>query len=368
MLIHIITITPFLYWNTITHSCRNKSLIFLIHLPAYILETPWPGYTSGSGYTPTATDDSNDRKRKVSSMKNPIPFVASPSKRKPGSEVIFQDINKLTDTIDESTLDSFVYDYDVDELALLEEAAGISKQSVENMDVEERIALLKKKGCAKLLTKPSYQRTASVGGKWTVAEDTQLKEIVSQHGPRNWKKIAALLGPTRTDVQCLHRWNKVLKPGLHKGSWSEEEDKIVRDAVNLHGISSIKWSLIAAKLPGRIGKQCRERWFNHLDPAIKKGDWSADEDMLLFESQRHFGNRWCEISKILPGRTENAVKNRWNSSTMKKWLKDNNLIPGNGTPLQVSTHYDHYCVAILLLTYSKGFESRGHAQCVDIIL
>ena len=128
-----------------------------------------------------------------------------------------------------------------------------------------------------------------------------------------------------------------MKPGLHKGSWSEEEDKVVRDAVNLHGISSIKWSLIAAKLPGRIGKQCRERWFNHLDPAIRKGDWSADEDMLLFESQRHFGNRWCEISKILPGRTENAVKNRWNSSTMKKWLKDNNLIPGNGTPLQVLT-------------------------------
>jgi hypothetical protein len=64
-------------------------------------------------------------------------------------------------------------------------------------------------------------------------------------------------------------------------------------------------------LPGRIGKQCRERWFNHLDPAIRKGDWMNEEDIVLFQAQKHFGNRWCEISKVLKGRTENAVKNRY---------------------------------------------------------
>ena len=65
------------------------------------------------------------------------------------------------------------------------------------------------------------------------------------------------------------------------------------------------------KLPGRIGKQCRERWFNHLDPVIKRTEWTPAEEMILYQSQRHFGNRWKEMAKMLPGRTENAVKNRY---------------------------------------------------------
>ena len=68
-------------------------------------------------------------------------------------------------------------------------------------------------------------------------------------------------------MQCLHRWQKVLKPGLVKGPWTKEEDEtIIR--CRKEGIT--KWSEIARRVTGRIGKQCRERWFNHLDPSIRK--------------------------------------------------------------------------------------------------
>eukprot|EP00300_Choanocystis_sp_HF-7_P042446 c9197_g1_i1.p1 GENE.c9197_g1_i1~~c9197_g1_i1.p1 ORF type:complete len:464 (+),score=95.93 c9197_g1_i1:66-1394(+) len=92
-------------------------------------------------------------------------------------------------------------------------------------------------------------------------------------------------------------------------SWTPEEDKRLIELVNAEGGNC--WSQIASHLEGRVGKQCRERWRNHLDPNIRRDIFTPEEDERILEFVQELGTRWSKIAQRLPGRTENAVKNRY---------------------------------------------------------
>merc|ERR1712087_556232 len=101
------------------------------------------------------------------------------------------------------------------------------------------------------------------------------------------------------------------RQAVSKRAWtSEENDKLV-ETVQKYGPQ--RWSLIATHLPGRVAKQCRERWFNHCCPEVSKGDWTEEEDRIIAQGVAELGTKWSAIVKRLPGRTDNAIKNRYNS-------------------------------------------------------
>jgi hypothetical protein len=160
---------------------------------------------------------------------------------------------------------------------------------------------------------PTRARARGEHTQWTASEDALLAQLLAESD--DWSYISGKF-PNRTAKQVLAHWRKVADPTIIRGSWTAPEDAAIMNWVAANGAT--RWAALASQLPGRIAKQCRERWVNHLDPAISKDAWTPEEDDVITAAIRQHGQKWALIARLLPGRSDNQVKNRWNCQLKRK--------------------------------------------------
>ncbi|KAF6004341.1 hypothetical protein F1559_000381 [Cyanidiococcus yangmingshanensis] len=139
----------------------------------------------------------------------------------------------------------------------------------------------------------------------------------------------------REGSQVVVEANQTQSASHVKGPWTPAEDALLLSLVAKFGTQA--WTAVAACMPGRTGKQCRERWLNQLDPNVRRGAWTFEEDEALVLLHERYGNCWAKMSKHVPGRTDNAIKNRWNSSMHRRWRAERAATLAAGRPWNEET-------------------------------
>ncbi|KAM0751216.1 hypothetical protein T439DRAFT_347776 [Meredithblackwellia eburnea MCA 4105] len=154
---------------------------------------------------------------------------------------------------------------------------------------------------------------------WTAEEDDRLREAVNKHGSARgknsaWTTISSLVGG-RTNKDCRKRWFHSLDPAVKKGTWSPEEDASL---LRLHAEMGPQWKEIALRIPGRKDDQVSKRWRDVLDPSLSaRSEWTPNEDAMLLALFDQVGPRWATIAEKLPGRSALHCRNRYRKYSPK---------------------------------------------------
>ncbi|KAM8886957.1 snRNA-activating protein complex subunit 4 isoform 2-T2 [Spinachia spinachia] len=155
---------------------------------------------------------------------------------------------------------------------------------------------------------PSISKT-----KWSKEEVQQLKEISRRHGERDWETIATELGTGRTAFLCLQTFQRFVSDSLKNGPWTPDEDALLRELVDKMRIGNfIPYTQMSYFMEGRDPAQLIYRWNQVLDPSLKRGFWTKEEDQLLLNAVSRFGERdWWKIRFEVPGRTDSGCRDRY---------------------------------------------------------
>ena len=186
--------------------------------------------------------------------------------------------------------------------------------------------------------------------------DIWLVPCVANYTDNEYKP---LLKPVSLTVKAEHQQSKQ--------GWTQFEEEVLLKIVESRGAKA--WSSVARELNAmahegiavRLGKHCRERWYNHVDPSLIKGHWTEEEDSFIVMQHQYLGNRWSEISRLMQGRTENSVKNRFKSLVRKRGYVEGNsesemLRMMNEKQMEINMQASNYNTLLLMSPQIINFD------------
>ncbi|KAI1792838.1 hypothetical protein LXA43DRAFT_972192 [Ganoderma leucocontextum] len=196
---------------------------------------------------------------------------------------------------------------------------------------------------------------------WTPDADRRLLEAIDMYGTDSWALVARTVSEDATCAQCQNRYLRTLDPTLKRGPWTPDEDEHLRRAAAVFGHS---WVDVAAFVEGRNNEQCRERYQEYLNPSVTKGRWTEAQDSALLKAVEQVGEgKWKEISRVLNiGRTDNMCRLRY--TVLMKRNKAGTASPGPSAAASVissrrSTPAETGGASQILILHPESYYSRS---------